>query len=64
MEALHEKKKRREQVNVSKEEKQLWKTARQDVGWLSVGRVMQALKERRDQDAWKVMIAFTKEQGT
>ena len=40
------------------------KTARQDVGCLSVGRVMQALKERRDQDAWKVMIAFTKKQGT
>ena len=31
---------------------------------LKVGRVTEALKPTRDRDAWKVMIAYTKEHGT
>ena len=31
---------------------------------LKVGRVTEALKAMRDQDAWKVMIAYSKEHGT
>ena len=32
--------------------------------WLYVGRVTDALKVTRDRDAWKVTIAYAKEQGT
>ena len=32
--------------------------------WLKVGRVMDTLDESQDRDAWKVMITYTKEQGT
>ena len=32
--------------------------------WLKVGRVTDALKATRDREAWKVMVAHTKEHGT
>ena len=32
--------------------------------WLKVGRVTEALKAMRDRDAWKVMIAYNKENRT
>ena len=32
--------------------------------WFKVGRMIEALKVMWDTDAWKVMIAYTKEQGT
>ena len=32
--------------------------------WLKVRRVTEALKAKRGRDAWKVMIAYSKEQGT
>ena len=44
------------------------KSASKDVGWTSgkinVGQVTEALKATRVGDAWKVLIAYTKEQGT
>ena len=32
--------------------------------WLKVGRVTEALKVKKDMDAWKVMIAYAKEYST
>ena len=31
--------------------------------WLNVEQETEALKERRDQDAWKVIIAYNNEKG-
>ena len=44
------------------------KKARKDFGCLSkvagLGRVIHELKERRGEKAWKVMMTYTREQGT
>ena len=40
------------------------KTARKEAGWLNAGRVTDVLKATSDRNAWKVMIAYLKRQGT